>query len=118
MNFKNIVKKDIENLFLNLSEFGDIHNFNGRELKCIVDEDAFRRKMEKNNSLITIDGILKKGMTLFFNKKDLKVRPYAGEIIEFDNIEYTVASCKEDFDLIELDVYLYSEVGEYENGFY
>lgn len=118
MDFKETLLNDIEKVFINVKEFSEKHTLNDREIFCIIDEDKFQKKQENNSQILTIEGIVTKGMTLFISKKYLSVRPYPGEVLDFDGKEYTVAACKESFGLIELDIYLYDEIGENNHEFY
>lgn len=106
MGFKDELSKDLKNTFFNQEEFADTHEFNGREIVCVIDEDKFQEKLVAGN-LVTIAGIIQKGMTVYIDKKYIKVRPYGGDEIEFDKEIYLVASCKEDMGIIELDIYSY-----------
>lgn len=46
MNFKEQLKADIKKVFLNTSEFADIHDINGIDMPVIIDEDEV---MENEN---------------------------------------------------------------------
>ena len=108
MNFKEMVANDIGNVFLNIDEFGTTHTFNGREIKCVIDEESFQEK--EINGKITIEGgFYKEGITVFIDKKSLKYKPEGNMRIDFDDKEWIVANCKENFGMYELDLYRYTD---------
>jgi len=71
MNFKDILENDIQNIFLNLEEFGETHNLNGTDVICVTDEDSFQEK-EISGKLTIESGFYKEGITVFIDKKYLK----------------------------------------------
>ena len=109
MSFKDIVAKDIENIFLNLPEFATTHIFNGREIKCVIDEEKFQNK-QKNGLISTEEGTFKEGFTLFVGENDLKIRPYPGEEMTLDGKTYDVVLSKFDMGMHEIDLARYEEI--------
>jgi len=43
MNFKEIIDKDIKNVFLNIEEFGEIHNVNESQKNILIDNDELEK---------------------------------------------------------------------------
>ena len=39
MTFKEMLQKDIKNVFLNLNEFAEIHDLNGYKVAAVIDDD-------------------------------------------------------------------------------
>ena len=108
MNFKDILENDIQNTFLNPKEFGETHNLNGVDVICVTDEDSFQEK-EISGKLTIESGFYKEGITVFIDKKYLKYKPEGNMRIDFDNKEWIVANCKENFGIYELDLYRYTD---------
>lgn len=106
MNFKDAMENDIQNTFLNVNEFGEEHNLNGENVICVIDEDSFQEK-EISGKLTVESGFFTKGVTVFIDKKYLRYKPTGNMEIEFDNENWTIASCKENFGMYELDLYKY-----------
>ena len=104
MNFKEMVANDIENVFLNIDEFGTTHTFNGREIKCVIDEEKFQNKQK--NGLITQE----EGFTVFVGEKDLRIKPHPGEMMTLDGETYEVMLSKFDMGMHEIDLVKYEEV--------
>lgn len=109
MGFKEMVEKDIENIFLNDAEFGSIHQFNGRDILCVIDEEKFQNKL-KNGLITQEEGTFQRGFTLFVGKNHLKLQPHPLEEITIDGEEYTVILSKMDMGLYEIDLVKFEEI--------
>lgn len=109
MNFKEMVANDINNVFLNLEEFGSTHTFNGREIKCAIDEEKFQNK-QKNGLITTEEGTFQEGFTLFVGENDLRIRPHPGEEMTLDGKTYEVVLSKFDMGMHEIDLARYEEI--------
>lgn len=88
--FKRMVENDIDNVFLNLNEFADMHELDGEEMPVVVDTN-------RNNAHAKIveftdfqQGLYQSVLTIAYkgNKQDL---PRKGYKISFDGLEYDVA---------------------------
>ena len=51
MGFKEVVDDDIQNIFLNSSEFGTEHTLNGRKVICVIDEEKFQNKQKNSREI-------------------------------------------------------------------
>lgn len=109
MNFKEMIEKDIKNTFLNLSEFATTHQFNGKAIQCVVDEEKFQNKL-KNGFISQEGGVFEEGFTLFVSEKDFKLKPHPGEELTLDGTTYTVILSKFDMGLHEIDLVRYEEI--------
>ena len=79
MNFKELLKNDINNVFFNMKEFSEEHTINGNIKEIIIDNDHLEDI--KNNDK---QGIFR-GDTLFYIKeKDVDFPVVIGKIIKFD----------------------------------
>ncbi len=108
MNFKDQVALDNDKVFLNLEEFTTEHNLNGRVIKCVVDEEKFQNKILKRES--NLEGVYKKGVTIFVSDSFLKYTPHPNELFKLDDENYTVLSSKYDMGIHEIDLVIYEEV--------
>ena len=55
MGFKDIVKADVHNVFLDLEEFADTHTVNGAEMPVLIDNNEQIEREKRNNQ--NMDGI-------------------------------------------------------------
>lgn len=91
MNFKEIIDKDIKNVFLNIEEFGEIHNVNESQKNILIDNDELEKIKLKDNS-----GNFKGNILFYISKKDLDFIPKIQMFITLDNKKYRVSDFSED----------------------
>lgn len=96
MTFKNFIKDDVENVFLNSLEFADEHIIDRKKIKVVIDNDMLKERNRKE-----YDGIIQADL-LYFTKKDDIKRPIVGEVQMFDGILYRVFDVKEDVNMYEV----------------
>jgi hypothetical protein len=82
--FKDQVVKDIELVFLNLDEFGETHEVEGREITIVIDDDALITR--KGAEL----GVAESSLLIFARCEDLPERKAPGSAINIDGREYIV----------------------------
>ena len=46
-SFKDVLKSDIKQVFLNFEEFGEIHKINGQEVLLIIDENELTEREKR-----------------------------------------------------------------------
>src|SRR5690606_3490762 len=95
MNFKEQLEKDL-NAFINIDEFAEIHNIDGREIPAVVDEDIFKERPRQPYELyLANEGVYVDTITLFVRMADLGERPVIGQNLRVDGERYIVANCSE-----------------------
>jgi hypothetical protein len=92
--FKNIIANDIEDVFLNLSEFADVANINGKDIKIVIDSEARTYEPNIEEMERTVGNIL-----FYVSKETWKstygVLPKAYDAIKFNNISCVVVRSHE-----------------------
>lgn len=78
MSFKEQLNQDI-GIFINQSEFAEMHSINGIEIGCIVDS------VDKNESLAFMDGSTTVDRSICLQASLLNVIPKTNDIILFDD---------------------------------
>ena len=96
MTFKEAVRADVYDVFLNLSEFADTHKLNGKEIRAIVDDDVLDGEISVKFGGTTkrASGIYNGGIELYVAKSDLG-KPKPGSILELDGRRYIVEAASE-----------------------
>ena len=91
MDFKEILQDDINNAFLDSSEFAEVHNVNGQEVNIVTDgtETGIYGISQKID-----DGLYKGDKVIYISTEDTK-RPPPGNMLVLDNIRYTIVSTTE-----------------------
>ncbi len=89
MTFKEQLKVDNRNVFLNPEEFADIHTINGKDMPCSVDNYELLER-EKHLKGEHSDGVYKKQLMIFVNAEDFGALPAIGRLVTFDKKSYVV----------------------------
>ncbi|MDO5574432.1 MAG: sugar ABC transporter ATP-binding protein [bacterium] len=99
--FSNMVANDINNVFMNLDEFGEKHIVDGNEITIILDEDAYR----KANS--GIEMAVGEVSTMIYGKvADLPKRKGYGAGLTVDGREYSVNTWDEDMGMATISLFV------------
>lgn len=92
MTFKDIIKRDIKNIFLNVSEFAAPHVINGESITAVVDENSLNDDVVLRLSGDTqrkAPGLYGGITTIYISKEDFR-KPKPGAALELDGRSYTV----------------------------
>nr|DAF27442.1 MAG TPA: Gifsy-2 prophage ATP-binding sugar transporter-like barrel, 4 helix bundle.7A [Caudoviricetes sp.] len=88
--FKDIVKKDIDDIFLDFDIFGEIHTIDEKEIVVIVDNNELLKREVGRDKANYIDGIYHKQILFYVKSDDLGALPRIGRIMSFDNEDMRV----------------------------
>lgn len=89
MGFKDIVKADVHNVFLNLEEFADTHTVNGTEMPVLIDNNEQIEREKRNNQ--SMDGIFTNQRLIYVAASDFGPLPKQGSILTLDKRTFRVA---------------------------
>lgn len=94
-SFKEILNQDIENVFLNILEFADIHNVDGKDMPVQVDDNEVieREKKAKSN----MDGVYVKQKLIYVKAKDFGSLPAIGRQIMLDGKRYLITDSTDEY---------------------
>ncbi len=89
MTFKELIRNDVHNVFLNTEEFSEMHTVNGKEMPVMIDsnEQIEREKRMKQN----LDGLYTNQKLMYVAASDYGPMPKQGSIINLDGRIYKVA---------------------------
>lgn len=104
-NFKDAVKQDIQNTFLNIKEFADKHVINDKDVYCVVD------KMETRgaDARTTLEGVFVNAVTIYAKDGDLPCVPVEGEILYLDYKMYIVRSVSVEMGMLVIVAEVYAQ---------
>lgn len=95
MTFADQLEKDLDSIFFNPLEFGELHTINGKEMMIVVDNDMLAKlelgKTERD------DGILSDKILIFVREKDLDFEPVSEMLIEYDGNQHEITDVLRDF---------------------
>lgn len=97
-NFKDTVSKDVQNVFLNIDEFADRHELNGRDVVCLIDTDATNPAKQSVSNPLT--GVFVNSITIYVKPDDLEHRPVEGERLYVDDKMYFVRTVSSEMGLL------------------
>lgn len=88
MTFKELISSDIDNVFLNVNEFSEVHLVNGKDMPVMIDNNELieRKKKEKEN----MDGIYANQKLIYVAASDFGSLPKQGTVLMMDNRTYRV----------------------------
>jgi hypothetical protein len=100
MNFKEQIKKDVKNVFLNFSEFAETHNLNGKNVLCIIDTDDTKEQIRS----LQVDGVFINVLKIFVDSKDISPRPVEGQLFKVDGSLHLVKSVSDESGILKIEV--------------
>lgn len=97
MSFKEQILKDLDAVFFNLDEFGELHRVEGVQIAVVVDNDQLN-KLKKGQIL----GLVEADMLLMGREADFPAGLEPGRLLNVDGREMLVANSGKDMGLIEV----------------
>ena len=105
MTFKDEIANDINNVFLSEDEFAEMHLVEGKNIPCVLDDEAL--KTRQGSAEIGVD---ESTLLLFAHVNDLPKRKKGG-LLNIDHKEYMIDDWKVNFGMAE--VVLHRNVSTY-----
>ena len=102
-----MVQRDIDDIFLNLEEYADIHEINGREIKCVIDTDLVEKYGDKADSYRF--GIMTNQVRIFVKASDMVPAPVQDQLLVIDGSHHRVDSVSSEMGVL---VIIATEVNE------
>ena len=90
-DFKAMVARDRQGVFLNLAEFGEEHRIEGKTIPAVLDENALKQRQGGQEF-----GVAESSLQLYAAVEDLPARRPAGEGLNVDGREYIINDWSED----------------------
>ena len=100
-SFKDMVASDINQVFLNLDEFGEEHEIDGNTVTCIIDEEGL---LDRQGGAVMAVGQSTK--TLYAKCDDLPYRKGYGSELMIDGIPYMVDTWYENMGMATIDLFI------------
>ena len=96
MSFKDEILEDIDNVFLNLEDFAEVHSIDGKSVVCMFDDDALKMRSGSNELSVSESTLL-----LFAKVSDLP-RKVVGDELIIDGRIYIVDDWKVNLGVAEV----------------
>lgn len=99
--FKDLVASDIDSVFLNLDDFGEEHDVDGKSIICVIDEYGM---LEQQGGAVAAVG--QSTMNLYAKSEDLPDRKGYGAELMVDGIPYTVNTWYENMGMSTVNLFI------------
>ena len=100
--FKAVIAADIDKVFLNASEFAEMHQLDNVECLAVVSNDTTSKSTRALGGPRMTDGLHGDYATVEVKKSDLPRVPVQGNNFKLDGKLYKVASCTEDMGMLNI----------------
>ena len=91
--FKDMVARDALTVFMNMEEFAEVHEINGRRLRCIIDTN------EADTAPSLYEGVYTLLTTVYVLSSEIRA-PAVDEVFTIDNVMFVVKHVSDEDGLI------------------
>lgn len=102
MSFKDQIKQDLSDIFLNLDEFADLHRIEGKEVPVVIDSDIMAKLSKIGDN--RIHGIDEADMIIMGKASDLPENLDPGRLLNLDGREVIVVTTTSEMGLVQIAV--------------
>lgn len=102
MSFKDQIKQDLSDNFLNLDEFADLHRIEGKEVPVVIDSDIMAKLSKIGDN--RIHGMDEADMVIMGKASDLPENLDPGRLLNLDGREVIVVTTTSEMGLVQIAV--------------
>lgn len=102
MSFKDQIKQDLSDVFLNLDEFADLHRIEGKEVPVVIDSDMLEKLSKIGDN--RIHGMDEADMVIMGKASDLPENLDPGRLLNLDGREVIVVTTTLEMGLVQIAV--------------
>lgn len=102
MSFKDQIKQDLSDVFLNLDEFADLHRIEGKEVPVVIDSDIMAKLSKIGDN--RIHGMDEADMVIVGKASDLPENLDPGRLLNLDGREVIVVTTTSEMGLVQIAV--------------
>lgn len=102
MSFKDQIKQDLSDIFLNLDEFADLHRIEGKEVPVVIDSDIMAKLSKIGDNRIL--GMDEADMVIMGKASDLPENLDPGRLLNLDGREVIVVTTTSEMGLVQIAV--------------
>ena len=102
MSFKDQIKQDLSDVFLNLDEFADLHRIEGNEVTVVIDSDIMTKLSKIGDN--RIHGMDEADMVIMGKASDLPGNLDPGRLLNVDGREVIVVTTTSEMGLVQIAV--------------
>lgn len=102
MSFKDQIKQDLSDVFLNLDEFADLHRIEGKEVPVVIDSDIMAKLSKIGDN--RIHGMDEADMVIMGKASDLPENLDPGRLLNLDGREVIAVTTTSEMGLVQIAV--------------
>lgn len=102
MSFRDQIKQDLSDVFLNLNEFADLHRIEGKEVPVVIDSDIMAKLSKIGDN--RIHGMDEADMVIMGKASDLPENLDPGRLLNLDGREVIVVTTTSEMGLVQIAV--------------
>lgn len=102
MSFKDQIKQDLSDIFLNLDEFADLHRIEGKEVPVVIDSDIMAKLSKIGDN--RIHGMDEADMIIMGKASDLPENLDPGRLLNLDGREVIIVTTTSEMGLVQIAV--------------
>lgn len=102
MSFKDQIKQDLSDIFLNLDEFADLHRIEGKEVPVVIDSDIMAKLSKIGDN--RIHGMDEADMVIMGKASNLPENLDPGRLLNLDGREVIVVTTTSEMGLVQIAV--------------
>jgi hypothetical protein len=102
MNLRGRLEDDVGAVFLNLGEFAEETDYDGRKIVAVREEIRAQPVEQSNRLQERPRGVFGRGVTLWAAKADFPVLPVTGERVTLDGEPFVVRGSSDDMGMVEI----------------
>jgi len=102
VSFKDQIKQDLSDIFLNLDEFADLHRIEGKEVPVVIDSDIMAKLSKIGDN--RIHGMDEADMVIMGKASDLPENLDPGRLLNLDGREVIVVTTTSEMGLVQITV--------------
>lgn len=102
MSFKDQIKQELSDVFLNLDEFADLHRIEGKEVPVVIDSDIMAKLSKIGDN--RIHGMDEADMVIMGKASDLPENLDPGRLLNLDGREVIVVTTTSEMGLVQIAV--------------
>lgn len=102
MSFKDQIKQDLSDIFLNLDEFADLHRIEGKEVPVVIDSDIMAKLSKIGDN--RIHGMDEADMVIMGKASDLPENLDPGRLLNLDGREVIVVTTTSEMGLVQIAI--------------
>lgn len=104
LTFKSAIEQDNKSVFLNSSEFGEVHEINGKEMPVIIDDNELLERDKAHLLNADISGLHYSRRLLYVAASYFDVRPDPDSFLQLDADLYRVKSATEEAGIYAIEI--------------